>query len=230
MRQFLFLLSLVLVWSGTAQAQQKRDNKTTPAPPPLEQGVTTGAGKRVGKWNFFTRQQELELTFDYDSSRITFMRDDTARYLVRQNDQWVLRRVARPPHILGSADHRLSSIQRRLRYPVSALRQQLEGTVLIAYTVDTNGHTTDYSVESSVSPDCDQEVWRVLQEQPDLWIPAVYLGRPTPARFYVAVRFQISFDREAQPTKAPALPPHVRPAYTGEIFVTALGLERRTGR
>ncbi|WP_035561505.1 energy transducer TonB [Hymenobacter sp. IS2118] len=209
----------------------------------LEQGTTAADGQRTGKWNFYTRQQELELTFDYDSSRIAFLRPDTTRYLVDPAGQaaWEAKIMARPPHILGSTDARLNQLQRMLRYPVSALRQQLQGSVLVAYTVDATGHTRDFSIEKSLSPDCDQEVWRALQTLPDNWIPAVHLGRPTAARFFLAVKFEITDEAklarqkrlEARQAKLVAegapLPAPVpgKPRYVSEVTVTAVGVERQ---
>ncbi|MBD2768151.1 energy transducer TonB [Hymenobacter sp. BT664] len=208
----------------------------------LEQGSTTADGRRIGKWNFYTSKQELELTYDYDSSRITFRSPDTTRYLVRTGDSWVPQRLDRAPHVLGSSDQRLQDLQRNLRYPGSALREQLQGTVVIGYTVDVTGHTKDFTVESSMSPDCDQEVWRVLTLLPDNWICAIQNGRPTPSRFYLAVRFEMmdeaSFDRVQRESKrlvqspgstAPP-PPPARPHYAHEVVVTALAIERGTRR
>lgn len=236
MKRF-FLLAAVLILVNNAWAQT-RSKQLASAAPQLEQGAVN-AGKRVGKWSFYNRQGELELTFDYDSSRIKFLQPDTTRYLVRVGEQWQPKALARPPHFLGSTDQHLQDLNGKLHYPVSALRQQLQGTVLLSYTVDVNGHTRDYSIEHSLSPDCDQEVWKVLKELPDNWIPAIYLGRPTPARFYLAVQFQMmdeaDFNRQKRDQKkaaqqragaSPALSPgSSKPHYTHEVFVTAVAIE-----
>ncbi|WP_426059517.1 energy transducer TonB [Hymenobacter sp. B1770] len=235
MKLLLLLLTAFCFIFSTAEAQKKPAKSQDAHRPVLEQGATTPDGKRIGKWNFYTRNQELELTFDYDSSRISFMQADTTRYLVRVGEEWQLKRMARVPHLLGSTDHRLLELTRNLRYPVSALQRQLQGTVIIGYTVDVNGHSRDYTVENSMSPDCDQEVWRALQKLPDNWIPAVYLNRPTATRFYLAVKFMITDEaalrREQQrSTEAPAglaaVPSKSR--YAHEVIVTAMAVERQT--
>lgn len=234
------LLLIGLLSPPVAQAQSAAGT-TAIVSAPLEQG-TVANGKRVGKWQFYDRQHMPELTFDYDSSRIVYARPDTARYLVRQNEAWVLKHPLRPPHVLGSTDQRLNDLLRQLRYPVSALREQLQGTVVIGYTVDTNGHTRDYTVESSLSPDCDQEVWRALQRLPDNWIPAFYSGQPIATRFYLSARFRIEMEEPAErrPRKgaakpdpsapvtstAPAVTKTELPPYAHEVVVTALGIER----
>ncbi|TGE16273.1 hypothetical protein [Hymenobacter elongatus] len=45
-------------------------------------------------------------------------------------------------------------------------------------------------MKKSISSDCDQEVLRVLQKQPNLWVPAIYRGRPTDAQFYQLVKLR----------------------------------------
>jgi TonB family protein len=236
MKRVLLLAGLFGPLGATAQ---KAASASPLAPTPLEQGVVAN-DKRVGKWQFYNRRHELELTFDYDSSRIAYSRPDTARYLVWQTEAWVLKHPLRVPHILGSTDQRLDDLLRQLRYPVSALQQQLQGTVVIGYTVDANGHTRDYTVENSLSPDCDQEVWKALQKLPDNWIPAFYAGRPIATRFYVSVQFRIEMQGlpERRPRKgstalaaqlagdAPAPAKPGLPPYAHEVIVTALGIER----
>ena len=238
MKRILLLAGLL----GPLGVYAQKTTGTSPlAPTELEQGSVAN-GKRIGKWQFYNRQHELELTFDYDSSRIAYSRPDTARYLTWQAGAWVLRHPLRAPHILGSTDQRLDNLLRQLRYPVSALQQQLQGTVVIGYTVGTDGHTHDYTVESSLSPDCDQEVWKALQKLPDNWIPAFYAGRPTATRFYVSARFRIELgdQTERRPRKSGSVPAPAAPLagdapapvkpglppYAHEVIVTAVGIER----
>ena len=240
--KILFLAAAVAaatLCAAGAQAQKKPRPPATPAFQ-LEQGAAAADGKRVGKWNFYTRQQELELTFDYDSSRIAYQQPDTARYLVKAagHPEWVLKKPARAPRVLGSTDQRLAKLLGSLRYPINALRQQLQGTVVVAYTVDTDGHSRDYTIEKSLSSDCDQEVWRALQGLPDNWVPAIYLGRLTPARFYLTVHFQVideaDFDRQKRDHQKPVAllagaapspsPAPAQPRYTHEVFVTGVAI------
>ena len=240
--KIIYLLVAVVLYPIGLQAQKREKNLTADTRPKLEQGATTADGKRLGKWQFYNNEQKLELTFDYDSSRISYLQPDTTRYLIRIGDQWQPKQLTRAPHLLGSNDQRLMELTRRLRYPVSALQQQLQGTVVLGYTVDINGHTRDYTIGSSLSPDCDQEVWRALKDLPDSWIPAVYLGRPTPSRFYLAVKFEMATEaslageqrEQKRLAKLAAAGTGLlsvsitRPRYAHEVVVRALGIERST--
>ena len=191
MKSFYIALLAVLLFSLPTQAQKNSTKRVKFKKGQIEQGVTAADGRRTGKWNFYNIDNELELTFDYDSSRINFTLPDTSRYLVRVGDQWELKHMTRAPRLLGSNMQRYLDIGSKLRYPPTAIQEQRQGTVILSFTVDTDGHTKDYTFENSISPECDQEVWRVVKDLPDNWIPAIYQGQLTATRFFLLVRFQV---------------------------------------
>ena len=117
----LFSVLLTLLFYPCILNAQKKLSSTPSIYDKLEQGITAADGKRIGKWNFYTRQQELELTFDYDSSRVNFIKQDTTRYLVRVGEQWELKKVNRPPHVLGSMDKRMLELTRLYSLPLQRL-------------------------------------------------------------------------------------------------------------
>ena len=112
--------------------------------------------------------------------------------------------------------------------------------LVLSYTIQSNGHTTDFKVENSLSRDCDQEVFKHLQALPDVWIPTVYRGQPTDTRFYLFVRFRIIEGEKAKRLLAEArrrgnnsdAAPNwaqtviVHSPYAHEVVITALGIER----
>lgn len=240
MKSLVILLAAFLLGATAAQAQKKYNKSADAALAALEQGQTGADGQRVGKWNFYDYNQTLEMTFDYDSSRISYLLPDTARYAMLTGDQWVLTAMSRPPRILGSKQHRVMMIGRQIRYPAAALQQQLQGAVVLAYTVGADGHSHDYSVISGVGGGCTEEVWRAVQEMPDNWVPAIYRDQPVDTRFYLKVNFEIknsSFNlatarkqaaqaAATQPDSAAA--PARRPSYVDEVVVTAIGVTRTT--
>jgi Gram-negative bacterial TonB protein C-terminal len=179
------LLSLLLPAVTLAQPTLLKPGKNK-----YERG-TLRDKRPVGRWEYFDGAGRPELTFDYDSSRIIFMRPDTARYWLRVADDWKLVRPARAPRLLGSREHDIELMGRSIRYPAEAIRSQLQGDVLISYVVGPDGRAYDFNVEQSLSPECDQAVWQALARCYNAWVPAVYLGRPTAARFFVLATFRI---------------------------------------
>jgi len=202
--------------------------QTTSVASKFERGTLT-KGQPTGIWDYLDETGQLELRMNYDSSRISYRRPDTARYELRINDTWQLVHPSRAPGLLGSRAARRQELAKGLRYPATALQQQRQGDVVISYVVQPDGSTTDYTVLSSLSPACDQEVWRMLQQLPSRWIPAVYLGQARAARFYLRVHFKMAVVRsldEYKKTHTQVAAPPSGP-FTDAVTVTAVGIERR---
>ncbi len=213
---FLFLL---VAGSLAAKAQ------TTAVATKFEHGTLT-QGQPTGAWEYFEEGNQLALRMNYDSSRISYRRPDTARYELLINDEWRLVQPSRPPILLGSRAQRRATVSKELRYPVAAVQQQLQGDVLLSYLVQPNGQASDFTVLSSPSSDCTQEVWRVLNQQSDRWIPAVYLGQPRVARFYLRVRFEMVRAPTIAAGRAAQSPPPSSGPFTDAISVIVVGIER----
>jgi len=192
----------------------------------LERGTLT-KGQPTGTWEYFDEAGQLELRMNYDSSRISYRRPDTARYELRINDSWQLVHPNRAPGLLGSRAGRRQALQKAIRYPVAALQQQQQGDFLLSYVVQPDGSTTDYTVLNSPSPACSEEVWRVLQQTSYRWIPAIYQGQARAARFYLRVRFELAMvSRFAEPKARPVVPPASGP-FMDALLIRAVGVERR---
>ncbi|MCC3157385.1 hypothetical protein LJ737_09045 [Hymenobacter sp. 15J16-1T3B] len=112
----------------------------------------------MGRWEYFDEQGQPELPFDHDSSRIVFVRPDTARYWLQTPTGWQLLRPTRAPRLLGSCAHDVAQLARPLRYPLGSLRDQRQRDVLISYVVGPDGQARDFLVGQGLSPDCDQAV------------------------------------------------------------------------
>jgi TonB family protein len=188
-------------------------------------GIVT-KGQPTGVWEYFDETGNLELRMNYDSSRISYRRPDTARYELRVNDTWQLVHPNRAPGLLGSRAGRRQELQKAIRYPAAALQQHQQGDFLLSFVVQADGHTTDYTVINSLSPACDQEVWRVLQLQSDRWIPAIYQGQASAARFYLRVHFEMITAPSMAEYKARPIRSLPSGPFTDAVTVTAIGIER----
>lgn len=79
-----------------------------------------------------------------------------------------------------------------LKYPSSALRNGVEGTVYVRFIVDKDGSIIKdcVKVAKSVDPALDAEAVRVVRMSPN-WTPALQNERPTKQRIRVPVKFKI---------------------------------------
>jgi TonB family protein len=78
-----------------------------------------------------------------------------------------------------------------LRYPTTAMRMELEGTVIVAFVVNTDGSTTDIEILRSVGGGCDEEVIRIVKGSPK-WSPGMQRGEAVRTRMRLPVKFKLS--------------------------------------
>ena len=108
----------------------------------------------------------------------------------------VVRREAPPmlPSIAATPAGGYPALRKYLRdsltYPQKASDERQEGTVRVQLTVGTDGKLSDFKVLRKVSPECDAEALRLLQEGPS-WFPAVQSNRRVVRKVVVDVPFKI---------------------------------------
>lgn len=81
-------------------------------------------------------------------------------------------------------------LSENLRYPPNAQLKGIEGTVIVAFVVNTNGTTTDIEILRSVGGGCDEEVIRIVQGSPK-WTPGMQRGTPVRTRMRLPLRFML---------------------------------------
>jgi TonB family protein len=81
-------------------------------------------------------------------------------------------------------------LSENLRYPLDAQRKGIEGTVIVAFVVNTDGTTTDIEILRSVGGGCDEEVIRIVQGSPK-WTPGMQRGIPVRTRMRLPLRFML---------------------------------------
>ena len=77
-----------------------------------------------------------------------------------------------------------------LTYPLEALKDSLEGTVLVQFTIDRQGKPQDLKVIQSLGKYFDDEALKVVQSMPQ-WKPATVNGTPVESRISIPLSFQI---------------------------------------
>ena len=81
-------------------------------------------------------------------------------------------------------------LSENLRYPTNAQRKGIEGTVIVAFVVNTDGTTTDIELLRSVGGGCDEEVIRIVKGSPK-WTPGMQRGTPVRTRMRLPLRFML---------------------------------------
>lgn len=94
------------------------------------------------------------------------------------------------PEYDGGLKKMMQYISGRIRYPASAQRQGIEGTVYISFVIDEEGKVTDVSVTKGISADIDKEAVRVIASMKK-WTPGMQNKRAVSVRMTLPIKFQL---------------------------------------
>lgn len=97
------------------------------------------------------------------------------------------------PTFLGSSDPRnflTKWVYVYLKYPPAAVRDGVQGRVLVDFVIDERGKVTDVRVARGVDPELDDEAVRVISASPD-WKPARVRGQKVKCELSMYVEFRL---------------------------------------
>ena len=84
----------------------------------------------------------------------------------------------------------VAAIQKAVRYPSMALRNQVEGRVYVSFTVDPRGEVTDVKIVKGLGSGIDEETIRAIKTLPR-FIPGKQNGREVSVSFTVPITYKI---------------------------------------
>ena len=99
----------------------------------------------------------------------------------------------RKPSFLGSTDPRVfleKWVYQYLKYPDAAVRDGIQGRVLVDFVIDESGKVTDVKVLKGVDPLLDDEAVRVIAASP-AWKPGLVRGKKVKAEISLYVEFRL---------------------------------------
>jgi protein TonB len=86
-------------------------------------------------------------------------------------------------------------INQHLRYPVAAIENAIEGTVVAKFTIEKDGSMKDIHIVKDIGVGCGNEVKRVLTllaAQPPVWKPAINNGENVSYLYTFPFRFKLN--------------------------------------
>ena len=92
------------------------------------------------------------------------------------------------PEFPGGMKELLKFLQDNLKYPENAMKNNVQGRVIVQFVVEKDGTLTEFKVARSVDPDLDAEALRVLQTMPK-WKPGMQRGKIVRVKFTVPACF-----------------------------------------
>jgi periplasmic protein TonB len=94
------------------------------------------------------------------------------------------------PAYTGGNEALYEFISRKMRYPASARRMGIEGTVYVSFVVTGDGSIAEVTVIRGIHHDCDKEAARVISMLRG-WTGGRQGGRPVSVRMVLPIKFQL---------------------------------------
>lgn len=98
--------------------------------------------------------------------------------------------VEQMPEFPGGMDALMSYLSKNIKYPAQAQENNIQGRVIINFTVNKDGSIVDPEIKKSLDPSCDKEAMRVIKAMPK-WKPGRQHGKPVRVRYTVPVLFRL---------------------------------------
>jgi TonB family protein len=95
-----------------------------------------------------------------------------------------------PLFLFGGVDGMYTIINKNIKYPKSALNDNIQGKVIVQFVVDTLGKANDFEIIKSVRDDVDEEALRVTRML-DRWEPATQNGKKVKVVYSIPITFSI---------------------------------------
>lgn len=121
---------------------------------------------------------------------VTTTFEEPAPAVVEEDVNKVFLVVEQPPEFEGGMEAMYKFINKNMKYPASARRMNIEGSVFVGFVVDADGKISEAAVIKGISADCDKEALRVVQMMPK-WKPGKQSGRPVRVKFVLPIKFRL---------------------------------------
>jgi periplasmic protein TonB len=94
------------------------------------------------------------------------------------------------PRFPGGDEARLFYLRRQVRYPEAALKELVQGVVMVVFVVEIDGTVSNVNVPNRIGGGCDDEAIRVTKEMPR-WEPGKRKGRAVRVMVRMPIVFKI---------------------------------------
>jgi TonB family protein len=98
--------------------------------------------------------------------------------------------VDKAPDYPGGIKKLLTDIKKNLRYPSNALKNNIQGRVIVSFVVKKDGSVTDVKVVRGISPEIDNEALRIMSLLPK-WQPGSDKGKLVNVHYNMPISFKI---------------------------------------
>ena len=116
--------------------------------------------------------------------------DNKFEVTLQDNDS-IYEVVDEMPEFPGGIDALASFISKNVKYPKSAIDNNIEGKTFVEFVVEKDGSVSNVRTKKGFDKDCDAEAERVVKAMPK-WIPGAVKGENVRVSFVLPVAFKLS--------------------------------------
>ncbi len=109
------------------------------------------------------------------------------------DDDSVLVNVEEQPEFPGGIQALMKFLSDNLKYPPAAMKNGIEGRVLVRFVVTQEGRIENAEIARAVNPDLEKEALRVVNHMPK-WKPGKVEGKPVSVLYTLPVIFRLNKD------------------------------------
>ena len=121
---------------------------------------------------------------------LCLMTASAQKTVVSQSNQNVYDQPEQMPEYPGGMPAMIDFLQTNLQYPQDAIKQKVEGRVMVMFVVETDGSLSNVRVARKVFPSLDAEALRVVKTMPK-WKPGKEKGKAVRVNYTLPVVFSI---------------------------------------
>lgn len=98
------------------------------------------------------------------------------------------------PAKYGTGDAELmGDVAKLVKYPKDCLEKEIQGVVVVRFTISAKGKAGGFSILKSLHPSADAEAIRAVKELPNKWKPALdSKGKPVSSNFVLPIAFRLN--------------------------------------
>ena len=98
------------------------------------------------------------------------------------------------PAKYGTGDAELmADVAKLIKYPKDCLEKEIQGVVVVRFTISAKGKAGGFSILKSLHPSADAEAIRAVKELPNKWKPALdSKGKPVSSNFVLPIVFRLN--------------------------------------
>lgn len=148
--------------------------------------------EKVGIWTYYSKHGVRLQEYDYNLDTLLYFNVEEERKDFYAPASFPDTFPERMPCFIGGMHHMYTLLENNLVFPESERKKHRESKVIIQFTADAQGYTSDVSCVNEVSKSFANEWVRVFSSFGKSWIPGYTNGKFVPVTFTFPIVFQLN--------------------------------------